>query len=195
MSPRTQLLGAADRWRALRVMRATIAAQTPPPPRRFAAFGVDSWIVPPARVEHPECIWVGADVVVHEHAWLAVCPRDDRPAPCLRLGDRARIQRFVNIVCHGTVSLGRGTLVGDRTFITDVDHGPLTDSQGRPAPLEPRPVIIGDAVFIGAGAVIGPGVTIGDFAYVSAASVVMEDVAEGTLVAGAPARAVRRWTP
>jgi maltose O-acetyltransferase len=50
------------------------------------------------------------------------------------------------------------------------------------------PVHIGSRVFVGARAVILPGVTIGDDAIVGAASLVRHDVAPGTVVAGNPAR-------
>ncbi|HWI74897.1 MAG TPA: acyltransferase [Baekduia sp.] len=50
------------------------------------------------------------------------------------------------------------------------------------------PVSVGARVFIGAGAIILPGVTIGDDAIVGAGSVVRRDVAPGTVVGGNPAR-------
>jgi maltose O-acetyltransferase len=50
------------------------------------------------------------------------------------------------------------------------------------------PVQIGRRVFIGARAVILPGVTIGDDAIVGAGSVVTRDVEPGMLAAGNPAR-------
>jgi maltose O-acetyltransferase len=50
------------------------------------------------------------------------------------------------------------------------------------------PVRIGSGVFIGARALILPGVTIGDGAVVAAASVVTRDVPRATVVAGNPAR-------
>ena len=50
------------------------------------------------------------------------------------------------------------------------------------------PVAVGRRVFIGANAIILPGVTIGDDAIVGAGSVVSRDVAPGTVVAGNPAR-------
>jgi len=50
------------------------------------------------------------------------------------------------------------------------------------------PVRIGHRVFIGARAVILPGVTIGDDAVVGAGSVVTRDVPAGTVAAGNPAR-------
>lgn len=51
-------------------------------------------------------------------------------------------------------------------------------------------VTIGERVFVGARAVILPGVTIGDDAIVGAGSVVRQDVPPGTVVAGNPARQV-----
>jgi acetyltransferase-like isoleucine patch superfamily enzyme len=53
-----------------------------------------------------------------------------------------------------------------------------------------RDVRIGDNCFIGAHAIILPGVTIGDGCVVAAAAVVARDVPAGSLVAGNPARVV-----
>lgn len=58
-----------------------------------------------------------------------------------------------------------------------------------------RPVRIGKNAWIGAGATILPGVTIGDNAVVGAASVVTRDVAPDTIVAGNPARFIKRILP
>ncbi|MDE6086602.1 MAG: hypothetical protein K2G40_09425, partial [Muribaculaceae bacterium] len=55
-----------------------------------------------------------------------------------------------------------------------------------------KPVHIGNNAWIGAGATILPGVTVGDNAVVGAASVVTKDVAPNTIVAGNPARLIKR---
>lgn len=58
-----------------------------------------------------------------------------------------------------------------------------------------KPIRIGKNAWIGAGATILPGVTVGDNAVVGAASVVTKDVAADTIVAGNPARLIRRIPP
>lgn len=57
-------------------------------------------------------------------------------------------------------------------------------------PISPRRIRIGRNVWIGANAVIHPGVTIGDDTIVSAGSVVTTDVPEGATVAGNPAKII-----
>ncbi|BBF99482.1 MULTISPECIES: DapH/DapD/GlmU-related protein [Pseudonocardia] len=56
----------------------------------------------------------------------------------------------------------------------------------------PAPIAIGADAWLGAGVIICPGVTIGPDSVVGAGSVVTRDVGERVLVAGNPARTVRR---
>lgn len=51
-------------------------------------------------------------------------------------------------------------------------------------------VAIGDRVFIGAGSIVLPGVSIGNDVVIGAGSVVTQDIADGALAAGNPARAI-----
>ncbi len=52
--------------------------------------------------------------------------------------------------------------------------------------------MIGDDIWIGANAVILPGVTIGSHSVVAAGSVVTKDVPPHSLVAGVPAKIIRQ---
>ena len=54
------------------------------------------------------------------------------------------------------------------------------------------PVTIGDDVWLGAGALILPGVTIGARSVIGAGSIVTRDVPEGVLAAGNPCRVIRK---
>jgi acetyltransferase-like isoleucine patch superfamily enzyme len=63
--------------------------------------------------------------------------------------------------------------------------------RGDPPDIESvRPIVIEDNVWVGAGSVIGPGVTLGEGSVVAARSVVQSSVAPYTIVAGNPARRV-----
>ena len=53
------------------------------------------------------------------------------------------------------------------------------------------PIVIGKHVWIGANAVILPGIQVGDGAVIGAGSIVTKNVAKGAVVAGNPARLIR----
>jgi acetyltransferase-like isoleucine patch superfamily enzyme len=57
--------------------------------------------------------------------------------------------------------------------------------------LYPAPIKIGKKVWIGAGAVVLPGVTVGENVIVAAGAVVSKDVPDNTVVGGIPARTIR----
>jgi maltose O-acetyltransferase len=85
------------------------------------------------------------------------------------------------------VTIGDGTQIGPGTQILTADHP--RDPVQRRAGLElGRPVTIGANVWIGATALILPGVTVGDDAIVGAGAVVTRDVRPGATVVGNPAR-------
>lgn len=95
----------------------------------------------------------------------------------------------VRIDCHQAVTIGHRVAIAARTVIMDTDHHDLTGARARTAP-----VVIGDDVWIGMGAMILKGVTIGSGAVIAAGSIVVRDVAPGMLVAGSPARDIRPVT-
>jgi maltose O-acetyltransferase len=70
---------------------------------------------------------------------------------------------------------------------TQIAAGVTILTQDPPGTLA-KPVRIGRNVWIGAGAVIRPGVTLGDDAIVGAGTVVTVDVPEGATITGSPAR-------
>lgn len=88
----------------------------------------------------------------------------------------ARLGRCVTVNTH--CAIGHDVTVGDystlSSFVNLCGH-----------------VWIGEGVFLGAGAIVLPGVTVGDGAYVGAGSVVVADVKPGDKVFGVPSRVLR----
>lgn len=87
----------------------------------------------------------------------------------------------MNAVVGARGKIGRNAHIGAGAVIAGVLEPPSKD-----------PVIIGDNVLIGANAVILEGVKIGEGSVVAAGSVVVSDVEPGVVVAGSPAKVVKR---
>lgn len=103
------------------------------------------------------------------------------------IGDHTRIGLHNTVI--GPVAIGSHVNLAQGVVVTALNHRfdrkdvPI-DEQG----VETRPVTIDDDVWIGANAVVLPGVHIGRHAVVAAGAVVTHDVAPCTVVGGVPAR-------
>lgn len=103
------------------------------------------------------------------------------------IGDHTRIGIHCTVI--GPVCIGSHVNLAQGITVTALNHNfgdPIQriDEQG----VDTQPVVIGDDVWIGANAVILPGVTIGNHCVVAAGAVVTKDVPDGTLVGGVPAK-------
>ena len=108
----------------------------------------------------------------------------------LRVGNGAYIGRDCLIDLKQPVEIGaRVTLAMRVSVVTHLDVG-RSSWAVRGYPPSSAPVIIGDDAYIGAGAILLPGVKIGAGALVGAAALVRHDVPPGVRVAGVPARAI-----
>jgi acetyltransferase-like isoleucine patch superfamily enzyme len=99
------------------------------------------------------------------------------------LGDECLLDLAEAIVLEDQVTLAERVMVLTHMNVGYRDH-PLQ----RHFPATAGPVRIGQGSFIGAGAIILPGLCIGPGSFVAAGSVVTRDVQGHTLVAGVPAR-------
>lgn len=100
---------------------------------------------------------------------------------------------FINMGCkfqdQGGIFIGDGALIGHNVVLATLNHA-LPPQQR--STMIPAPIHIGKRVWIGSNATILPGVTIGDGAVVAAGAVVTKDVEENAVVAGVPARMIRK---
>ncbi|WP_410772132.1 sugar O-acetyltransferase [Fontibacillus sp. BL9] len=102
---------------------------------------------------------------------------------------------FFNTGCsfqdRGGITIGDGTAIGMNVTIATLNHGLSLETRNT---TYSSPVIIGENVWIGSNATILPGVTIGSNSVVAAGAVVTKDVPENTVVAGVPAKVIKKIT-
>jgi acetyltransferase-like isoleucine patch superfamily enzyme len=92
----------------------------------------------------------------------------------------------------GAIEFGSHVLIGSNVTISSGQHpieGRFPEVFARQT--VPKKIIIGDYVWIGAGAVIMPGITIARGTVIGANSVVTKDTLEYSVVVGAPAKTLR----
>lgn len=96
-----------------------------------------------------------------------------------------------NFVDDGDIFIGDDCMLGPNVSVITAIH-PISPKLRIHKLQYNKPIHIGKNVWLGAGAIIMPGVTIGDNSIVGAGSVVTHDVEENTIVVGSPARVLRK---
>ena len=106
----------------------------------------------------------------------------------LELFDRASIGDRAVMYSLGPISVGKDAVVAQESYVCTGTH----DFTQAHEPLVTAPILIAEGAFIGARAFIMPGITVGERAVVGAMSLVVKDVAPGTIVGGNPAKEIGR---
>lgn len=128
--------------------------------------------------------WLGRRSVVESYCCINNAVGD------VTIGDHTRIGIHCTVI--GPVCIGNHVNLAQGITVTALNHNfedvsKRIDEQG----VSTKPVVIGDDVWIGANAVILPGVTIGSHCVVAAGAVVTKDVPNHTLVGGIPAKVIK----
>lgn len=130
---------------------------------------------------------------------LPNCPRGTLVRPpfyCdygynISCGERVFLNYNCVILDVGKVRIGSDVLIGPNVQIYAVTH-PVDADERRKGEEWGVDVTIGDDCWIGGSAVICPGVTIGSRCVIAAGAVVAKDVPDDVMVAGVPAKIIRR---
>lgn len=109
----------------------------------------------------------------------------------IHLENNVAINRNCTFLAHADISIGENTMIGPNVVILTVDHDYRVEGIETHTAHKLSPVVIGRNVWVGANAVLLPGITIGDGAIVAAGSVVTGDVGENSIVGGNPARFIK----
>jgi acetyltransferase-like isoleucine patch superfamily enzyme len=167
---------------------------------RFLAPQFDA-LGPGADIRGPRAVEViGPNVRIGAH--LSILATPDKPVRLvvypwsdgrIEIGDYVALSPGVRITAHTSITIGDSCSLAQRVFITDADWHDLYDRIFPPGPT--APVVLEENVWIGDGAIVCKGVRIGRNSVVGAGAVVTRDVPPNTVVAGNPARAVKRLDP
>jgi|SaaInlStandDraft_7_1057024.scaffolds.fasta_scaffold73442_2 maltose O-acetyltransferase len=160
------------RWRVLLLawlkyvpLRTTMRVRVGLYRRLFAAMGEEVKIKEDVQIDAPQNIEVGNRVGISQGCFLS--------AGCgIRIGDDVMIGHQVSVLSEGHASA-------------------RLDVPMREQGLVGGPIVIGNDVWIGAGARILPGVSIGSGCIVGANAVVTGDLPERAVAIGVPARVLR----
>jgi acetyltransferase-like isoleucine patch superfamily enzyme len=150
-------------------------------------LGRHALVYPSARIIHPERLSLGDHSTIDDFVFL-------------NAGAGTEVGRYVHIACHVSVIGSGGMEVGDYAVLaTGARILTATDSfvggarMSTHLPDEHRHVVLGKVVigqdaFVGANAVVMPGVHLGEGAVAGAGAVVTSNLAPWTIYTGCPAR-------
>lgn len=149
--------------------------------------GRGSKIYHSARMDTPPYrrFWLGKRSVVESYCCINNAVGD------VVIGDYTRIGIHCTVI--GPVCIGSHVNLAQGITVTALNHN-FSDPSRRfnEQGVDTRPVVIGDDVWIGANAVILPGVTIGKHVVVAAGAVVTKDVPDNCVVGGVPAKILKQ---
>jgi len=192
---------------------AFLAARFAPPHKArvfLARMTPRGYIEPSATIYHSK-LRLGTNVFIGDHVIIF----ENKDGGSVKLGDRVNIFSHTIIeTAHGgsltleadasihprcqinaylaPIRIGRGTMIAPNCAFYPYDHGIETDMPIRQQPLQTKGgITIGNEAWLGVGVIVLGGVRIGDGAVIGAGSVVTQDVPDGAVALGAPARVVK----
>jgi acetyltransferase-like isoleucine patch superfamily enzyme len=159
----------------------------------FGSFGKRVRIVWPLGLYGVKNMRLADDVTIAFRGYVAALKEFD-DEPLLTIGRGTRIGELAHIICSHKVTIGEDVLFANRLFISDCSHS----YRDIGVPVLHQGLDKLSAVAIGNGAWVGEnvciiGCSIGRHCVIGANSVVTRDVPDYCVVAGAPARVVRRY--
>jgi len=189
----TQLLRVYGWLGALRLARDWVATRMTMPQARLVRR--------PLYLRGRRWMQIGPGLTTGPGLRLDAFPISPENGPVLRIGRDVQINDYVHIGAVHSVIIGDRVLIASKVFISDHNHGKTKGPGAHDHPNIPpisrqlvhAEVVIEDDVWIGEFVSVLPGVRIGKGSIVGTMSVVTRDVPAYTMVAGSPARILKRF--
>ncbi len=180
-------------WGSLRLGRDIFLTKILFPNARLIRF--------PVYIRGKKFISVGNNMTSGVGLRIDAFPHNDKIRNAvISIGSNVEVNDYVHIGAIESVTIGNNVLIASKVFISDHNHGSYSgDNQSSPLeapkerPLQVKPIVIGDNVWIGESVTILPGVVIGEGSVIGASSVVTKSVPPRCIAVGAPAAVVKMY--
>jgi acetyltransferase-like isoleucine patch superfamily enzyme len=168
-------------------------------PLGLKCMGKNSAVLHPRLMSGRAHITLGTRSVVMNGCRIqAICKYGSQVfAPSISIGDDVYIGHYSFIAAIEEIRIGNGCVFSDYVYLNDSSHG-IDPANGliMLQNLESKgPIHIGMNCFLGYRVAVMPAVTLGDWCIVGANSVVTRSFPPYSMIGGAPARLIRRYSP
>ncbi len=161
---------------------------------RLHSLGRGSDLERKLRVNNPRAVFIGSCVTIESQFVLADIQPGQGELPKIIIGDGCTILYRFQCNAAKSVRIGQNVLIAPNVLITDSDH--VVEPGGLPVTKNNKfvtqPVSIGDNCWLGQNVVILKGVTVGHDSIVGANSVVTHNIPPCSVVAGNPAKVLKK---
>jgi len=156
----------------------------------FGRFTMPSYIGQPTFIQNFQRIFIHKKVRIFPGARMEVI----NPSASIHIKSDVSIGQNFHIISGSELIIGQNTTISANVFITNVDHEfRQIEKHILNQPLLIKETRIGENCFIGYGAVIQAGTTLGKQCIVGANAVVRGNFPDFTVIAGVPARIIKRY--
>ena len=168
-----------------------------PLPRGMEA-GAGVQIHHPHRISNAQRISVGDRTVIGAQALITPILQYASVAysPTIIIGSDVYLGPHLYMACVGRMTIGNGSVLSEHVYLNDAGHG--FDPEAGLIMDQPLvchgDITIGSNCFLGLRSAIMPGVTLGDHCVVGVNSVVTKSFPAYSMIAGAPAVLVKRYS-
>lgn len=162
----------------------------------FRSMGSTTFVSPFIQSVGLDCVSLGSRSRISRNTRLLALKRYGTQSfsPHISIGDNVSIGFGCTLSCVNQLDIGHDVTIGDNVYIADSHHDYSNPTLGvLDQPLLPGRITIGQGAWVGYGAFIAGDVSVGERSVVGANSVVTRSVPAYTVVAGVPARPVKRF--
>ncbi|MDG1906088.1 MAG: putative colanic acid biosynthesis acetyltransferase [Arenicella sp.] len=106
----------------------------------------------------------------------------------LTIGDHSWVGDHAELYTLGDITIGRNVVISQKTYLCTGSH----DYEKIAFDIYAKPIIVEDEVWLGTDVFVAPGVIVHKGAVVGARSTVLDDILEGMICVGCPAKPIKK---